>query len=64
MPLWFEIAVLIFLGLIALALIDLCFAMENVTRNMSNFGIRFEEEILPRLETAIRGNSDTTLSDD
>ena len=54
MPLWFEIAVLVFLGLIAVALIDLCFAMESVTRNMSNFGIRFEEEVLPRIEAAIR----------
>ncbi len=54
MPLWFEIAVTVLLAIIAVSLIDLCFALESVTRNMSNFSIRFEEEVLPRLEAAIR----------
>jgi hypothetical protein len=54
MPLWFEITVLVFLGLIAVAIIDLCFALESVTRNMANFGTRFEMEVLPRIESAIR----------
>jgi hypothetical protein len=54
MPLWFEIAALVLLGCIAVSLIDLCFALQNVTRNISNFGIRFETEVLPRFEAAIR----------
>lgn len=54
MPLWFEIVVLVLLASIAVSLIDLCFALQNVTRNMSNFGIRFETEVLPRFEAAIR----------
>ncbi len=55
MPLWFEIAVLVLLGCIAVALIDLCFALESVTRNMANFGTRFETEVLPRIEAAFSG---------
>lgn len=57
MPLWFEIVVTVLLAIIAVSLIDLCFALESVTRNMSNFGIRFEEEVLPRLEAAISKRS-------
>jgi|HubBroStandDraft_1064217.scaffolds.fasta_scaffold404227_2 hypothetical protein len=35
MPLWFEIAVLVFLGCIAVSLIDLCFCFENMSKNLS-----------------------------
>lgn len=67
MPLWFEIAIVVLLAIIAVSSIDMCFALQSVTRNMMNFGVRFEEEVLPRLEAAIRqrqGNSRTALSDD
>lgn len=51
MPLWFEIAVLIALAVIAEAL-------GGIRRNTANFGMRFESEILPRLEAAIRGKGE------
>ena len=54
MPLWFEITVLVLLACIAVCLIDMCFAVESLTRNLANLGTRLESEILPRLETAIR----------
>jgi hypothetical protein len=54
MPLWFEIMVLVLLGCIAASLIDICFALESVTRNMANLGTRLETVILERLEAAIR----------
>jgi hypothetical protein len=54
MPLWFEIAVLMILAVIALGVIDMCFALESVTRNFANFGTRLETVILDRLEAAIR----------
>ena len=56
MPLWFEIAVLVLLASIAVALIDICFRLESVNRDFVNFAIR--------LETAIEGNPDTTLNDE
>jgi len=34
MPLWFEIAVLIFLACIAVSVIDMCFALESVIRRL------------------------------
>ena len=43
MPLWFEITVLVFLGCIAVALIDVCFHLESMNRNFINFGTRLEE---------------------
>jgi hypothetical protein len=43
MPLWFEIAVLLILGVIAVCLIDLCFALESLTRNLANLGTRLED---------------------
>jgi len=54
MPLWFEIVVLILLGCIAVTLIDLCFHFESINRNICNFGSRFEGEVSPRIEAAIR----------
>jgi hypothetical protein len=54
MSLWFEIAVLVLLACIAVCLIDMCFALESLTRNVANLGTRLEAEVLPRLETAIR----------
>jgi len=54
MPLWFEIAIIVLLAVIAVSLVDLCFALQIATKNMANFGIRFEEEVLPRIESAIR----------
>jgi hypothetical protein len=51
MPLWFEIAVLVFLACIAVALIDICFALESLTRNLANFGTRLESVVLPSIET-------------
>jgi hypothetical protein len=53
-PLWFEIALLVLLACIAVSLIDMCFALDSVTKNMANFGVRLEEVILDRLEAAIR----------
>jgi hypothetical protein len=55
MSLWFEIAVLVVLGVIAVCLIDMCFGLESLTRNLANLGTRLETEVLPRLEVAIRG---------
>jgi hypothetical protein len=42
MPLWFEIAILVFLGCIAVCLIDMCFALESITKNIANMGTRLE----------------------
>ena len=42
MPLWFEIVALVFLGSIAVCLIDVCFALESLTRNVANLGSRLE----------------------
>jgi hypothetical protein len=42
MPLWFEIAVLLFLGCIAVCLIDMCFTLESITKNIANMGTRLE----------------------
>ena len=68
MPLWFEIAVLVFLACIAVSAIDICFALESVNRNIANFGTRLETEVMDRLEEIIRDldhhNSDSTLSED
>ena len=55
MSLWFEIAVLVVLGVIAVCLIDIGLAMESLTRNFANFGTRLASAILPRLEAAVRG---------
>jgi len=55
MSLWFEIAVMLLLGVIAVCLIDMCFALESLTRNLANLGTRLESAVLPRIETAIRG---------
>lgn len=57
MSLWFEIAVVILLGVIAASLVDLCFHLEWITKNIANFGTRLESVVLPRLESAIRGQS-------
>jgi hypothetical protein len=56
MPLWFEVSVVVFLACIAVCLIDMCFALESLTRNLANLGTRLESVVLPRIEaTAIRG---------
>ncbi len=54
MSLWFEIAVLVLLTAIAGCLLDMCFHLEWITKNIANFGTRFETVILERLEAAIR----------
>jgi hypothetical protein len=64
MSLWFEIVVLLLLGCIAVALIDMCFQFESINRNFINFGIRLETEFLERLEAAIKGNSRAPLNDE
>jgi hypothetical protein len=68
MPLWFEIAVLVILGVIAACLIDMCFHLEWITKNLANFGTRLETVVLPRMEAAIRdrdkGNPRPTISDE
>jgi hypothetical protein len=48
MPLWFEIAVLTFLACIAVCLIDMCFALESITKNIANMGTRPETVINKR----------------
>jgi hypothetical protein len=45
MPLWFEIAVLVLLAGIAGCLIDLCFGLESLTRNLANLGTRLEKSL-------------------
>jgi hypothetical protein len=55
MSLWFEIAVLVLLACIAMALVDLCFQFESINKNIANFGTRFESVVLERIEAAIRG---------
>jgi hypothetical protein len=57
MPLWFEIAVIVLLVAIAGSLIDMCLHLEWITKNIANFGTRFETVILERLEAAIRGRN-------
>ncbi len=54
MSLWFEIAVLVLLSVIAACLIDMCFHLEWITKNIANFGTRFESVVLERIEAAIR----------
>ena len=54
MPLWFEIAVTVLLAIIAVSLIDMCFALASLDRNICNFGTRLETVIIERLEAAIR----------
>jgi hypothetical protein len=45
MPLWFEIALLVLLACIAVCLIDICFALESLSRNLANLGSRMEAAI-------------------
>jgi len=45
MPLWFELAVLIFLACIAVSAIDICFALESVNRNIATGAERVREAI-------------------
>jgi hypothetical protein len=50
MSLWFEIAVLVLLAAIAGCLLDMCFHLEWITKNIANLGTRLETVLLPRME--------------
>jgi hypothetical protein len=42
MSLWFEIAVLVLLAVVAASLVDICFQLESVNKNFATFGAHLE----------------------